>query len=154
MTRPPTPSPARPVVRRVYAASARSGLRSGGGGVPPKSGVQTDDKGVDGEVGLASWAAAMVADSTPMALMPGREEELAMLLDEVGGCLELAYAESTNRTDKSHMKAWKEVCAELGTSPWRTDMAANMGVDPVGYRRELLLPAIAYLKMKADAPAL
>lgn len=145
--RPATPIPPRPAVQRVYPASSRASAVA-----PPRrpfSAVRTDDKGVDREAGIAGWAEALVQDNSHLAIMPGRGEQLEGLLNELGEYLELAYAESTNRTDKSHLKAWKEACAELGTSPWRTDMAANMGTDPVGYRRELLVPALAFLKMYA-----
>ena len=43
-----------------------------------------------------------------------------------------AYAPSTNKQDEGHWRAWEGVCAALGTSPWRTDAAANSGADPEG----------------------
>ena len=117
---------------------------------PPCSTVRTDHKGIDGEAKMTGWAAALMSDESPLAIMPGRGAQLEGLLNEVGEYLELAYAESTNKTDKYHLKAWKAACTELGTSMWRTDMAANSGVDPVGYRRELLVPALCFLKMYAN----
>lgn len=84
-----------------------------------------------------------------MALMPGREEELAPLLEEMREYLEAAYATSTNATDKYHIEAWRKACIALGTPMWRTDVAANSGLDPVGHRRELILPALALIHMYA-----
>ena len=84
-----------------------------------------------------------------MALLPGREEELAGLLDVMREHLESAFAASTNEKDKYHLEAWRKACAALGTPMWRTDVAANTGLDPVGHRRELILPALALLHMYA-----
>jgi hypothetical protein len=63
--------------------------------------------------------------------------------------LESAFADSTNEKDKYHLEAWRKACAALGTPMWRTDVAANTGLDPVGHRRELILPALALLHMYA-----
>ena len=61
--------------------------------------------------------------------------------------LKSAYAHSTNRSDTYHLTAWAKVFEELGTPMWRTDVAANSGIDPVGHRRELVLNALAFLRM-------
>ena len=96
-----------------------------------------------------TWEAALLQDGSPMALLPGREEELAGLLDVMREHLESAFADSTNEKDKYHLEAWRKACAALGTPMWRTDVAANTGLDPVGHRRELILPALALLHMYA-----
>ncbi|MEM8601387.1 MAG: hypothetical protein AAGF99_15835 [Bacteroidota bacterium] len=49
------------------------------------------------------------------------------------------YAESTNRTGASHWRKWEVLCALMGTSPYRTDFAANSGQDRDGYIREVTL---------------
>ena len=36
-----------------------------------------------------------------------------------------------------------KICFKLNTSPWRTDVAANMGLDVTGHQREILLCCIA-----------
>ena len=72
------------------------------------------------------------------------------MIAELRGCLDSCYAASTNQTDKYHMRAWQKACAVLKTPCWRTDVAANSGIDPVGHRRELLLPALAMLLMYRD----
>ena len=57
---------------------------------------------------------------SPFAIMPGRPEDLAALLCTMREHLDLAYAHQTNRTDQSHLKAWKEACARLAGAPtWR-----------------------------------
>ena len=114
----------------------------------PTTQVRTDHLGRDSAVRVAAgWEDALLQDPSPFAIMPGRPEDLAALLCTMREHLDLAYAHQTNRTDQSHLKAWKEACAELGTPCWRTDMAANMGFDPVGYRRELLVTALAFMIM-------
>jgi hypothetical protein len=85
-----------------------------------------------------------------MALLRGDPGGLASLLDNMRDCLNHACAPLTSKGDAGHMKAWTSFCAELGTPCWRTDVAANSGIDPVGHRRELLLPALAILRFYAD----
>jgi hypothetical protein len=67
------------------------------------------------------------------------------------GLLASAYATSTstNKVDAGHFKAWSEVRAELGTPAWRVDVAANSGLDPVGYHRELVLLDLAFTRLYA-----
>ena len=114
----------------------------------PVQPTRTDDAGVDG---LTGWADALAMDSSPMALMQGEPERLRLLLDDMNEYLELGFADSTNEKDKGHFRRWAKCCARLRTPAWRTDMAANAGVDPVGYRRELLVPALAFLMLYAEA---
>ena len=96
------------------------------------------------------WEQALVHDSSEMAILPGCPDELRDMLSELRGCLDSCFAASTNQTDKYHWRAWQKACAMLKTPCWRTDVAANTGVDPVGHRRELLLPALAVLIMYRD----
>ena len=97
-----------------------------------------------------AWVDSLVQDSSPMAIMPDRPEELAGLLEEMRDVLQFSYAASTNKNDGYHLKAWARAMQRLGTPVWRTDVQANSGVDPVGHRRELLLPALAILIMYAE----
>jgi len=99
---------------------------------------------------FTGWEAALLQDTSPFAILPNDPELLAGYLDMMRDSLENAYAESTNNTDKYHLRAWQHVCRKLGTPMWRTDVAANSGLDPVGHRRELVLSAIAGLLMYAD----
>lgn len=61
--------------------------------------------------------------------------------------LSRAYAPLTNKHDAGHWRAWERACALLGTSPWRTDVAANSGADPVGYEEEVYLVCMALILM-------
>ena len=100
-------------------------------------------------VRIPPWEVEMLEDRSAMAILPGNPDALAELLEDMRDSLESCFAPSTNRSDSYHLEAWRQVCKELGTPMWRTDMAANSGLDPVGYRRELILPALAFLKMYA-----
>ena len=61
--------------------------------------------------------------------------------------LSRAYAPLTNKHDAGHWRAWERACALLGTSPWRTDVAANSGADPKGYEEEVYLVCMALILM-------
>ena len=109
---------------------------------PPMARVATPR--VDG------WEAALLQDPSAFALLPGEPEKLEGLLDDMRDTLARAFASSTNRTDVYHLRAWERACRQLGTPMWRTDVAANSGIDPIGHRRELILPALALIIMYAD----
>ena len=79
------------------------------------------------------------------AIKPADPSLLADLLPMVASFLESSYAPSTNRVDQSHMRAWEQITSELGTPAVRDDLAANSGADPVGYRNELILQALALI---------
>ena len=61
-------------------------------------------------------------------------------------CLQHQYAPSTNLADRSHMKKWNAHCADLGTPPLRSDIAANIGVDLAGHKREVFLMCTGVMK--------
>jgi hypothetical protein len=96
-------------------------------------------------------------DTSPLALCPGRPDELAQIVGSVHGYLASAYAASTQTKDRGYFRTWEAICAWLGTSPWRTDVAANLGHDAAGYQREQMLHCIAlvrkYLTMSARSHA-
>ena len=95
------------------------------------------------------WEAALANDDSSFALCPGDPLRLARVLEQVRGHIERSFAVSTNAKDGYHLRAWARVCAELGTPMWRTDVAANSGLDPVGHRRELILLAVALVMLYA-----
>ena len=66
----------------------------------------------------------------------GARDAMAARMHEV---LAAGYADSTNRGDDGHWRAWEVVCKRLGTSPWRTDMASNSGLDVEGHQEEVFL---------------
>jgi len=98
---------------------------------------------------VGGWEAALVADSSRLALCPGNPSKLEEVLGWVREHMSHAFAAGTNKQDTYHWKAWSTVCALLGTPPWRTDVAANSGADPVGYKREVLLLAVAFIMLFA-----
>ena len=61
-------------------------------------------------------------------------------------CLQHQYAPSTNLADRSHMKKWTAHCADMGTPPLRSDIAANVGVDLAGHKREVFLMCTGIMK--------
>ena len=63
----------------------------------------------------------------------------------ISALLARAYAPLTNRHDAGHWRAWERACAHMGVGPWRTDMAANSGADPVGYIEEVYLMCMALI---------
>ena len=65
----------------------------------------------------------------------------------LSGYLARAYAPSTNKKDAGSFLAWERACAKMGTTPWRTDMAANSGADPDGYAEEVYVAAMGVVLM-------
>ena len=113
--------------------------------------TRTDELGVDSAVSQRpAWEQALLQDPSPLALRPSNPEQFAGLLEDMRSFMEHSYAAGTNDKDRYHWAAWVRVCSELGTPAWRTDMAANSGADPVGYRREMLLGALAFIMMYAN----
>ena len=119
-------------------------VRAPAGQTPPK---QAASAGLAQASAAPCWEAALLQDSSPMAILPNNPELFAGLIEGMRDSLESAYARSTNRSDTYHLTAWAKVCEELDTPMWRTDVAANSGIDPVGHRRELVLNALAFLRM-------
>jgi len=70
--------------------------------------------------------------------------------EQVNAALSRAYADSTNAGDDGHWRAWVRVCTHMNTSPWRTDIQANLGLDPEGHQEELFLLATACICMYDD----
>ena len=144
----PRPSP----IARVRTASAlpppRSPHTPQASAVPLPAVQAVKDEG--GMLGPEVWAGSLLADASPMALLPGNPGKLESMLMGMQEALERAYAASTNKKDGYHWKAWAKACALLGTPAWRVDVAANSGLDPAGHRRELILPALAMLIMYKD----
>ena len=54
--------------------------------------------------------------------------------------LSRGYADSTNKVDDGYWRRWEQFCVKvMGTSPYRTDVAANSGADPDGHQEEVFL---------------
>ena len=68
-------------------------------------------------------------------------EQRGAQLKRIGSCV---ASFRPRRKDVGHWRAWGAgVCARLGTSPWRVDVAANTGADPDGYAEECYLLGLA-----------
>ena len=81
--------------------------------------------------------ATLSADMSPLALRPRDPTHMHAQCEAWMDCLQHQYAPSTNLADRSHMKKWTAHCADMGTPPLRSDIAANIGVDLAGHKREV-----------------
>ncbi len=82
-----------------------------------------------------------------LAILPNNPEELQEQQRRVFGVIEQGFAPSTSAADKGHFECWAEFCRSMGTSPWRTDAAANSGLDQEGHREEVLLMCMALIHL-------
>ena len=82
-----------------------------------------------------------------LSVLPNDSAARAQLGVDLEEALEYAYAPNTVKRDLGHFRDWTAVCTTLGTSPWRTDMAANSGADPEGYSDEVYLMCTALISM-------
>ena len=82
-----------------------------------------------------------------LTVLPGDPEQRSEMVAATQAYLQRGYADSTNNKDEGHWKAWELVCDELGTTPWRTDVRANLGHDPEGHQEEVFLLATAMVRM-------
>ena len=139
----PNPSASR-LPQHARAACPARRAAAGVGPVPVMAAPPVEERRA-----VASWEAALINDESPMALCPGNPAKLVELLDQVGDKMSHAFAAGTNAKDAYHLRAWKAVCAALCTPCWRTDVAANSGADPVGYKREILLLAVGLIMLFA-----
>jgi len=85
------------------------------------------------------------SDTSPLALRPRDLTWMATMCDATLGALQDAYAPSTNKLDRGYWRRWVSYCNSMGTPAWRTNIGANLGLDPVGHRREVFLMASAVI---------
>eukprot|EP00965_Chrysotila_dentata_P187461 6172145-Pleurochrysis_carterae.AAC.1 len=84
---------------------------------------------------------AIAEDTSSLALRP-RDGELLRSLLEAAALTQLKRTRvNTAKVDKSYWRMWCEWCAVMGTSPLRTDAAANARGDIV----EITLRAGAFM---------
>ena len=146
----PLPLPERAgTARTTYGAPSASGVAPGSRGAcgdGPRS-VATGVTGV-------AYATADTDTATRRRLagleVDGCSDAAGWGVSRLSGLLSRAYAPSTNKQDVGHWRAWERVCARLGTSPWRVDVAANTGADPVGYAEECYLMGIALVMLYSE----
>ena len=82
-------------------------VRAPAGQTPPK---QAASAGLAQASAAPCWEAALLQDSSPMAILPNNPELFAGLIEGMRDSLETAYAHSTNRSDTYHLTAWANVC--------------------------------------------
>ena len=82
-----------------------------------------------------------------LTLYPNDIEKREGAAARVYEVLASGYADSTNKGDDIHWRAWEGVCEGMETSPWRTDMAANSGLDPDGHQEEVYLCVAAMVQL-------
>ena len=85
----------------------------------------------------ANLVRKLQGDKSPYALCADEDELYRMADSAIGG------VDTTGKRDprfkKAAWKYWVRYCNSLNTTPWRDDHAANAGVDPDGYQREVTL---------------
>ena len=75
-----------------------------------------------------------------LAVLPGDAEMREVLATRMYDMLSRGYADSTNKVDDGYWRRWEQFCVKvMGTSPYRTDVAANSGADPDGHQEEVFL---------------
>ena len=74
-----------------------------------------------------------------LAVLPEAGEELELRNERLTAVMRRGYSEETVKKDIGHFRAWSRICERLDTSPWRTDVAANIGVDLAGHQEEIEL---------------
>lgn len=72
-------------------------------------------------------------------LLPGRDEELQSRRERMREVMRAGYAPTTVKKDLGHFRACEAICRDLGTSPWRLNVAANLGLDVAGHQNEVEL---------------
>ena len=61
---------------------------------------------------------------------------LAHIFDAIGNYVDAGVPTGTLLKDNLAWRRWRHYCDLLGTEPWRMDLLAHLGVDPVGFARE------------------
>jgi hypothetical protein len=84
---------------------------------------------------LADWLAN---DPSPLALRPQNPETLLRLCSAVMRATESVPSPATLRADDLAWDRWTTYCSSLGTSPVRSDILANAGLDYLGTQRETI----------------
>ena len=74
-----------------------------------------------------------------LAVLPEAGKELELRNERLTAVMRRGYSEETVKKDIGHFRAWSRICERLDTSPWRTDVAANIGVDLAGHQEEIEL---------------
>jgi len=87
-----------------------------------------------------------------LGLSPGDNDLLRLLLAAAQRATQRRYADNTSRVDGSYWKFWVQWCSLMGTSPLRSNAAANSGQIPALHAREIALVTGALMCFVADNP--
>ena len=88
-------------------------------------------------------AEAIHSDKSRFALRPSDPGMIDAMCCALIQDLEESAPDNTLAAEAGHWKYWTTFCSEMGTTPLRSDMAANSGIDQVGHSREVTLMAAA-----------
>ena len=88
---------------------------------------------------------ALLRRAAGLAVLPDDPDRRSSMSHRVQEALANGYAPSTRKGDAGYWRSWVRFCESLGTSPKRTDMAANSGQDAEGHQEEVFLLASAML---------
>jgi hypothetical protein len=105
----------------------------------PVSEVYTPHTSNGGPAYLDDIFSDLTFDSSPYALCRNDPDQLHALCTTAHGLLQESFTTRTNARDRKAFARWSLYCRALGTTPWRDDIAANMGSDHVGHHREIIL---------------
>ena len=105
----------------------------------PCSDIQSQSEGI--ARGLADQ---LRNDTSQYRLSPEDPSVLEDACETLQEHLQSSAPESTLSSEKSAWKWWTRWCTFMGTTPFRTDAQANLGIDLAGARREALLQAASF----------
>ena len=74
-------------------------------------------------------------DTSPYAF-DFRNTALAHVFEKICSFTDASIPTGTLLKDNLGWRRWCAYCSELNTDPWRMDVAAHMGLDPIGFDRE------------------
>ena len=84
-------------------------------------------------------------DNSPFALRPSNPAMLESAAQALFDLVTSSVPINTAKKDRSDWQWWEQMTLELGTPAFRSDIAANLGIDEVGYYREIILECLVLL---------
>jgi hypothetical protein len=85
--------------------------------------------------------APLASSASPLALNPRDPAMLGAFQTAIADAVLDSSALNTQSKDRTDWPRWEAFCASWGTSPLRSDSAANSGADAAGFQRESFLLA-------------
>ena len=105
---------------------------------------------INAQVDVADAVMKVRARNTPYGLRPKDPGVLESFMALAKELKVLGTNARSAGTYGSHWKRWVAFCDFMGTSEWRDDREANLGVDATGYHNEVVLLCAAYLFAMTD----